>query len=433
MRKLAVPLTVLTLALTVALGGPAGAQTTVVDRAAQELRRAPVYVDPAAERPISSSAAQDLRNRIAAGPSPIFVAVLPAAAVAEAGGDVNQLPSVLGQRVGLQGTYAVVAGDSFRAGSTSLPGGQAGALATSSFQAQSAAGTEAVLRTFVDRVNQARTSGTSASTGSGGNGGFDRPTSTTSSGSGGTVLLLVILAAGVGLFVWSRRRRQREEQEDRRETAADRQMLQAELSVLGDDVLALEPDVTTHPEARADYDAGVTRYKSAEAALESADDRVDLVRVQRVVEEGRYAMARARARIDGREPPPPPQPLQRPGRRDEPALDLDERGTPVYVGYGGMPWYGGGWFGGGGGGGLLTGLMLGEMLGGGGWGRGWGGGGWGGGGWGDGDDDRGGSDDGGASAGGDWGGGAGGGDWGGGDFGGGDFGGGGGDVGGGDW
>ena len=39
----------------------------------------------------------------------------------------------------------------------------------------------------------------------------------------------------------------------------------------------LEPDVSLHPDARPDYDAGVTRYQSAKAALEYADDRIDLV------------------------------------------------------------------------------------------------------------------------------------------------------------
>jgi hypothetical protein len=423
--------------------GPARAQTAVLDRAAQELRRNSVYVDPAAERPISDSAAQALRDRIAGGRSPIFVAVLPASAVSEAGGDPSRLPSVLGQKVSLQGTYAVVAGNSFRAASNALPAGRAGSIATSSFQAQSAAGTEAVLATFVDRVNQAAAAAGGSSSGSGGDevdGG--RASGGTSGGGSGAGLLVLLGIGGAGLFLWSGRRRRQRQQEGRRARAADRQVLEAELSVLGDDVLALEPEVTMHPEARADYDAGVTRYKSAEAAMQYADDRVDLVRVGRVIDEGRYAMARARARTEGREPPPPPEQLRQRGRRDEPALDVDSQGTPVYVGYGGMPWYGGGWFGGGGGGGLLTGLMLGEMLGGG-----WGGGGWGGGYYDDDrrdddrrDDDRRDDDGGGQGAGlgGDWaGGGAGGGDWGGGgDFGGGDFGGGdfgGGDAGGGDW
>src|SRR4051794_12741605 len=327
------------LALLVVVAPLAAAQTTVLDRAAQELRRAPVYVDPAAER-AGDVSAPELQRKITDGDTPIFVAVLPAAAIAEAGGDAGQLPSTLGQKVGLRGTYAVVAGGSFRAASNVLPAGRAGSVATAVFQSTSGEGTQAVLTTFVDRINQA--AGQAPAT---------RSTGGDSSGGGGSGAgLLVLLAlAGGGLFLWSRGRSRRRDQEDRREVAADRQLLQAELSVLGDDVLALEPEVTLHPDARADYDAGVTRYRSAQAALEYADDQADLVGVQGVVEEGRYAMARAGAGIEGGEPPPPPEELRRPGRRDEPALDLDERGTPIYVGYGGMPWYGGGGVGGGGG------------------------------------------------------------------------------------
>ncbi len=386
---------------------PANAQVTAVDAAANALRNNPVYVDSAAER-ASDVDIERLRGRIRQGDTAVFVAVLPAAAVGEAGGDVNRLPTVLAQRVGLRGTYAVVAGSSFRAGSNVLPQGQAGSLATASFQARSGDGVGAVLETFVDRVNSAA-AGSNAS-GSGGNSASDGGSSDGGGGGGGSGGLLLLLAlGGGGFFLWSRSRNRGRRQEERKELEADRQLLQAELSVLGSDVMELEPHVTLHPDARPDYDAGVTRYQSAQAALEYADDQVDLVRVERVIDEGRYAMARARARIDGREPPPPPETLTRPGRHDEPALDVDERGEPVYVGYGGMPWYGGGgWFGGGSG--LLTGLMLGQMLGG-------GFGGWGG----HGDGGGGGGDSGGDSGGGDWGGG----DFGGGDFGGGDFGGGG--------
>jgi hypothetical protein len=391
----------------VLIGGPAGAQVSALDAAASALRNNPVYVDSGAERARDVDADR-LRNRIRQGDSPIFVAVLPASAVAESGGDIDRLPAVLGRRVGLQGTYAVVAGSSFRADSSSIPPRQAYDLATTSFQAQRSNGVGAVLDTFVDRVNNAAQGSASAPSGSGSGSGSREGGG--GGGSGGVLLLLLLLGGG-GFFLWSRSRNRTKRAEAAKEYAADRQLLQAELSVLGQDVMELEPHVTMHPDARPDYDAGVTRYQSAQAALEYADDQVDLVRVERVIDEGRYAMARARARIDGREPPPPPESLTRPGRHDEPALDLDERGEPVYVGYGGMPWYGGGgWFGGGSG--LLTGLMLGQMLGGGfgGWGGGWGGhhGG------------HGDSGDGGGDGGGDWGGG----DWGGGDFGGGDFGGG---------
>ena len=383
---------------------PAAAQVTSLDAAAAALRNNPVYVDGSAEL-AGDIDAERLRSRIRSGGSPIFVAVLPASA-----GDANQMPAELATKVGLRGTYAVVTGRSFRAGSNVLPTGQAGALATASFQARSANGVGSVLDTFVDRVNEA-VSGQSAGGGTA-SGGDSRESS--GSGSGGILLVLLLLAGG-GFFIWSRSKSKARRAEEARQYAADRQLLQAELSVLGQDVMELEPDVSLHPDARPDYDAGVTRYQSAKAALEYADDRIDLVRVERVIDEGRYAMARARAVIDGRQPPPPPESLAQPGRHGEPPIELDDDRQPVYAGYGGGWYGGGGWFGGGSG--VLTGLMIGSMLGGG-WGGGWGGGYYGGG--------HGGGNDGGDSGdsggGGDWGGG---GDFGGGDFGGGDFGGGG--------
>nr|MDQ3642875.1 hypothetical protein [Actinomycetota bacterium] len=175
---------------------PANAQVTAVDAAANALRSNPVYVDSGAER-AGDVDVDRLRARIRQGDTPIFVAVLPAAAVREAGGDVNRLPTVLAQRVGLRGTYAVVAGSSFRAGSNVLPQGQAGSLATASFQARSGDGVGAVLETFVDRVNSAAPrSGASGS--SGNNGGSNDGGSSGGGGSGGLLLLLAL--GGGGFF-----------------------------------------------------------------------------------------------------------------------------------------------------------------------------------------------------------------------------------------
>jgi hypothetical protein len=224
-------------------------------------------------------------------------------------------------------------------------------------------------------------------------------------------------AGAFGVAVWATRRRNARLEKERAARAAHLEMLRAELSIVADDVLRLEDDVALHPDARDDFDAAVERHRIAAAALDSSEP-VDPERVERVVAEARYAMARARAIIDGREPPAPPDELRRPGRHGEPPVDLDEEGVPAYAG--GQPFYGGGWFGGGAGSGLFTGLLLGSMLGGpfgfGGYGYGGGdtiinegdtyGGGDGGGGWGDG---GGGFGD------------MGGGDWGGGDIGGGDW------------
>lgn len=402
---------ILSLALSVLSLAPATAQidTGVLDRAARALRSSPVYVDSSAER--RDVDARRLSDRIGSGGSAIFIAVLPDSAVAEAGGDINDLPQALGQRIGLTGTVGVVAGNSFRAASTVLPPGRASSIATSSFQARSEDGTEAVLAEFIDRVAAAQ--GTTPEPSGSGDRPFDNGEGQSDGDGGGSSALpalLLIGAAGGGFYLWSRSKRQRREEAVRDE--ADRSLLRAEVQVLAEDVMRLEPQIALHPDAQPDYEAAVSRFRVAQAALERADDGIDLVRVERVIAEGTYAMDRAKARIDGREPPPPPEDLTRRGRHDEPPVDLDERGEPVYVGYG-SPFYGGGWFGGGGG--LLTGLFLGQMLGG----------------WGGGYheqnvyvEDSGGGGDAGWGGGGDWGGGGGG--WGGGDWGG-------GDVGGGDW
>lgn len=430
MRRIGLVLVALLLVL-VAGVGVAGAQSTV-DQAANTLRSDPVYVDPAAERASQVDAGR-LRDLIRGGDTPIFVAVLPAAAVDEAGGDAGRLAALVGQRVGLAGTYAVLAGNSFRAASNVIPTRTVASLASSSFQSASGEGPQAVLVRFIDRVQDvASAAGSSSGSGSGSDvvPSGDEATADEGSDGGGTGLLVLLLVGGVVLAVVMTSRGRKKKEAARQRAAADRQELGAELSVLASDVVTLEDQVDLHPDARPDYDAAVMRYQAAQAAIERADDDVDFVRVRRVIDEGRYAMNRARAIVEGREPPAPPADLTRPGSHNEPPIQVDEQGQPFYAGAG-MPFYGGGgWFGGGGG--LLTGLLLGSMLGGGfgGWGGGYyGGGGYGGGeGGGDGGGDGGdGGDGGGDWGGGDFGGGFGGGDFGGGfgggDFGGGDFGG----------
>lgn len=408
MRRRAV-LPSLLLLLTVLVAGPAAAQTQtptatgLLDQAAAALPRDPVYEDASAELADQVDPGR-LRDRIRSAGTPVFVAVLPGAAAQEAGG-VNEAARALSEKVGLAGTYAVVTGRSFRAYSTSVRG--AGTLATAAAQA-SDGNLQAALEDFIGRVGAEARGGSGGSAGSAPfDDGQDGSGSSGGEGGGGSMLPLVLLLGGGGAGLWYFARKRREREAERaKQDEHDRGILQAELSVLADDVMRLEPQIALHPAAADDYEAATSRFRVAQAALEHADDPIDLVRVQRVVDEGRYAMSRAKAIVDGREPPPPPAELTRPGRRGEPAVDIDDDGQPAYVGAGGFggPFYGGGWFGGGGG--LLTGLFLGQMLGGG-WGWGHGGG-----------DVTNISHEGG----GDWGGGDfGGGDFGGGDFGGGDF------------
>jgi hypothetical protein len=125
--------------------------TIDLDDIASALRREPVYVEPGAERALPDADAARLREAIIQAGTPVYVAVLPASASDAFGGDPAAVASELAEKVGLDGTYAVVVGDSLRAGSSVLPPGRAADLAVESL-ASGGDDTTAVLLNFVDRV-----------------------------------------------------------------------------------------------------------------------------------------------------------------------------------------------------------------------------------------------------------------------------------------
>ena len=88
------------------------------------------------------------------------------------------------------------------------------------------------------------------------------------SNSGGGFLLLVFpIALALLLASLGRRRHGRRGPVSAPSRANDdsvnRQVLEAELSVLADDVLRLEPQVAIHEQARGDYEAATHRYRVA--------------------------------------------------------------------------------------------------------------------------------------------------------------------------
>ncbi len=382
------------------------------DDAVTALRDDPVFVDPDAEAALPAGDVADLRRRVEEAGTPIFVAVLPQSA-----GEPRGVLQEVREGLGADGTYVVVVGDQLWAASNRIR--TADELASEAVQAHASEGPEVILDELVGDLAVAAAEG-------GDVGGSPAPSPSRSPGSAedqdtgadsGTspVVLLLLAAAVVGGLAWLTVRRRRREEAQRREALQAREDLRPSLTVLADDVLALEPAVALHEEARPDYEEAVRRYRWAEAAIGQVDTQAEAGRVQRVLDEGHYAMARARAVTQGRQPPPPPPELSVPGPNREPPVVVADDGVPTYAGFGGGWYGGGGWFGGS----LLTGLALGSMLGGPGWGWGGGYGGYGYGGEGDGGGD--GWGDGGGGDVGGWG------DVGGGDFG--DF----GDMGGGDF
>ena len=430
-------------ALALALAAPAAAQVAGAERsltieAASALRTSPVYVDESAEKAITPAQERQLEQLIdSSGAAPMYIAVMPDAIEDEHGGSADGALAAVGSNVGRAGTYALIAGNSFRAGSTGgvLDRGEAPRIADDAVGVRGDEGSYAILREFVERVGEARQNGGEMPSEGPGSGGF------------GGLALLGLLGGGAALFAISRSRRRRRETEaqvaELRETARD------DLVALGEDVRALDLDVEmpdVDPQAKADYGRTVELYTQAERMLDTARSPDDFGPIGEALEEGRWAMASAKARLEGRQPPErrPPcffDPRHGPStrevewapdgygaQRNVPVCEADAvrlesgqepmtreivtggRRVPYYDAPGYYsPFYGGFY---GGFSGFLPGLLFGSMLGGafGGWGAGdasaadLGGG------------DFGGGDFGGGFGGGDFGGGGGFGDFGGGDF-----------------
>ena len=430
----------LALVVTALAAGPAMASVADVVAA---LNKDPVYVAEGAEMPVS---ADQLRAKVREAHTPIFIAILPTDARNETGGNPNRLANEIARQVGKTGTYMIVSGNHYSAGSIggTLPDGQALALANQAEQDNPDDAT-AFLGQWVDQVASAASGGPAAAqSGDGGGGG----------GGIGTVAILTVLLVGGGALIFGMRRRRREREAQRlRELEEVKSVANEDLVALSDDIRALDLDTSmpdADPEAVRHYTEAVDQYQKAATTLDRAKRTEDLAPMSAALEAGRFEMASTKAILEGRplperrppcffDPrhgpsvedvqwaPPDGQPRMVPAcaadaQRVHDGLEPESR--QVLAGAGGRmtpywnaPGYYGPWAGGYFGGypmsGLFTGLLIGSFLGGG---------------WGGypvyADSGDGGGGDGGDAGGGDWGGGDwGGGDWGGGDFGGGDFGG----------
>ena len=408
----------------------AAQSSSLVEAAAEALRSDPVFVHPDAEMRLSTEEAEALRQRIEErGAGPMYVSILPAEAAREAGGSAEGAMQALQEALGRPGIYAVVVGRSFRAGATDLEGGVTAEQADAAVREHRDEGVYDTLVGFVDRMGAVRSGDTPEAAEGGGGGGTGI----------GVPLLLGLVALGGGAMLMGRRRRRRV---DAAEMAELKTNVRDDLVALGDDIRTLDLDMempSTPEAAKADYARAVQAYEEADTRWERARRPEDFEPVAAALEEGRFAMASAMARVAGGPVPERTSPCffdprhgpssrevewapaggaprlvpaceadaQRVERGEDPEareMMVNGRRTPYWDAGAAYAPFAGGFFAGG----LLPGLFMGTMLGGamGGWGA----------------HDAWGGEPGGGS----------GGDFGGGDFGGGDFGGGGG-FGGGDF
>ena len=407
------------IAIVALTAAPAAAQSLktsspISDAAAAVRSGTTVYVHPDARDALSEAEANEIASSIQESGGRTFVAVLPA------GAGTGNVAQRIGEQARVNGTYAADVDGTWSAASTDLRSGQATQLIRDASQGREddAAGT---LGAFVPSVADARPSG-----GDGGGG-----------SSGGLLAILAVIAGGGGLLAWRSQRKRKARQAA--EVAELHKVARDDLDAIGEDIRLLEIDVDmpgADPRAKERYGEAVLAYTRAEEGLDLARTSAAFQPIGQALEEGRFALAAAKAHLAGRDEPErrPPcffDPRHGPSVTDvewEPAwgskrevpvcaadaarLEAGEEPDSRQVTVGGerMPYYQapgyyGGYYAGGmfgGFGGFLPGILFGSMIGGG-----WGGG-----------DSFGGSD-GGGFGGGDFGGG----DFGGGDFGGGDFGG----------
>ena len=141
----------------------------MLQEAATALKRDSVYVHPDANPGLTQAEADALRSRITERDAgPMYIAVLPERAASEAGGSVDEALDELGTAVGRRGTYVVVVGRRFRAGSTrELREGVTAEAADAALKAKRSDGLPAILLDFVDRMGEVRAGGDAAAAAAG--------------------------------------------------------------------------------------------------------------------------------------------------------------------------------------------------------------------------------------------------------------------------
>jgi hypothetical protein len=125
------------------------------------------------------------------------------------------------------------------------------------------------------------------------------------------LVLLLVLAAILVATSAARRNAERRELARQRAALEPVQKLTAEdITALGEELQSLDLDLagrTLGPGERADYQRALDAYDAAKTAAEAMRAPEDVRHVTEILEDGRYAMACVRARVDGE-----PLPTRRP-------------------------------------------------------------------------------------------------------------------------
>ena len=297
-----------------------------------------VFIDPSVRDTLVASTAASLENQVNHASSPIYVAVLPGAALAEGGGRPDGLARAIQDGLHRPGTVLVLSGGQLGASSTSKVGSNAASGAVSAAlrgvgaktgkslgKNAARALTDATSRTVTNIRDAAKNAAKATPNGAAGGPSIWRSPLA-------RLLLLVVLTVAVIILLdlllvqlTSRQRRQTSshEFEDVRVLANE------DIMALGDDLRGLEIGLDAdndNPMAVRDNQYAHESLQQGIDAYERARTPEELAPVSTALEAGRYLMTRARARFEGSELP-----------RRRPPCFFDTRHGPSVDDVGWMP------------------------------------------------------------------------------------------------
>ena len=296
---------VLALTFLFVLSAAPAAQAQVMETAADRLREDSLYIHPSVESALDPAEVRRLEKLVRESSTPMYLAILPSAALEEGGGTDQGAIIKLAQEVGRRGIFAlaIVTGgerDYFIAGSNFATGdGRIRKAANDAVATRRDEGVGPIVIDFVERANALTAdAATGAAPEAPAADGVD------DAGAGaGTLILLGGGALAAGAYFVTRRERRRLQGgafEEAKDNARD------DLIALGEDIRSLDIDVEMPGTPKAvidDYSVALAAYERAENAWEAARSPEDLEPVSMALEEGRWAMASAKARLEGEEPP----------------------------------------------------------------------------------------------------------------------------------
>jgi hypothetical protein len=269
------------------------ASATTFDDVGASLRSDPLYVDPKAEVQLSSAQQSQVRQAIAEAGTPIYMAVLPQAALSAAGGDPDAVLQRMRNSTGLNGTYAVLIGSSntrygFQGRSTL---GSVGDLASDAYYDNQGNPTATMVQ-FANSVGARAAAGQLNPT-SGGS------VSDPGTDWAGLAFIGVLGVGGLG-GVWYLRRKAKAAEAV--SVAAVRKTLDEDITAFGEALDEMDTDLgdpRLGDEGRADLGAALDKYDEARKAADNMTRSDDASKVTAALDEGRWRVARVEARLAG--------------------------------------------------------------------------------------------------------------------------------------